>query len=55
MTLKKEDVEELRKSGFSDENILNINLITSYFNFVILIALGLGVEFSKDKKTGYNY
>lgn len=53
--IKKEDVEELRKSGFSDENILNFNLITSYFYFVNRIALGLGVEFSQDEKTGYNY
>jgi len=53
--VKKEDVEELQKSGFSDENILNINLVTSYFNFVNRIALGLGVEFSQDEKAGYNY
>ena len=53
--VKKSDVEILQKSGFSDENILNINLITSYFNFVNRIALGLGVEFSLDEKKGYNY
>ncbi len=52
--VKKSDVEILQKSGFSDENILNINLITSYFNFVNRIALGLGVEFSLDEKKGYN-
>jgi len=53
--IKKADVEILQKSGFSDENILNINLVTSYFNFVNRIALGLGVEFSQDEKKGYNY
>jgi uncharacterized peroxidase-related enzyme len=53
--VNKEDVEELQKSGFSDEDILNINLITSYFNFVNRIALGLGVEFSEDEKIGYKY
>jgi len=53
--IKKVDVKVLRKSGFSDGNILNINLVTSYFNFVNRIALGLGVEFSQDEKKGYNY
>jgi len=53
--IKNADVETLRKSGFSDENILNINLITSYFNFVNRIALGLGVGFSNEEMTGYNY
>ena len=53
--VNKEDVEELQKSGFTDENILNINLITSYFNFVNRIALGLGVEFSEDANIGYKY
>lgn len=51
----KSDVEKLRDSGFSDEEILNINLITSYFNFVNRIALGLGVQFSEDEVKGYNY
>jgi uncharacterized peroxidase-related enzyme len=53
--VKKVDIEALQKSGFSDENILNINLVTSYFNFVNRIALGLGVEFSQDEKKGYKY
>jgi len=46
--VKKADVEILQKSGFSDKNILNFNLVTSYFNFVNRITLGFGVEFSKD-------
>ncbi len=53
--LKKEDIEHLRNVGFSDKDILDINLITSYFNFVNRIALGLGVEFSKEEITGYKY
>ena len=51
--IEKEDVDALRNSGFSDDDILNINLITSYFNFANRIALGLGVEFSKDEVSGY--
>lgn len=49
------DIEELKNAGWSDEDILAINLITSYFNFVNRIALGLGVEFSEDEVKGYKY
>jgi len=51
--VKKIDIDNLRNSGFSDKDILDINLITSYFNFVNRIALGLGVEFSSDEVKGY--
>jgi len=51
--INREDVDVLRESGFSDEDILNINLIISYFNFVNRIALGLGVEFTPDEVRGY--
>lgn len=47
------DINALRESGFSDEDILNINLITSYFNFVTRIALGLGVKFTPEEVRGY--
>ena len=53
--IEQTDIDSLRKSGFSDEDILNINLITCYFNFVNRIALGLGVNFSSDEIKGYNY
>jgi uncharacterized peroxidase-related enzyme len=53
--VKKEDIYELKKSGWTDEDILGINLIISYFNFVNRIALGLGVEFSEDEIKGYKY
>ncbi len=51
----KNDIEKLRDSGFKDKDILDINLITSYFNFVNRIAIGLGVEFSKEEAKGYKY
>ena len=54
-TIVKEDIEKLRTAGFSDRDILDINLIASYFNFVNRIALGLGVKFSEDELKGYNY
>ena len=49
------DVEALREAGFSDRDILDINLITSYFNFVNRIAEGLGVTFTEDEAAGYDY
>ncbi len=49
------DVQRLRNAGFSDEEILQINLITSYFNFVNRVASGLGVEFSEQEVKGYKY
>lgn len=48
-----EDVRELREAGFADEEILRINLIAAYFNFVNRVALGLGVEFNDDEVFGY--
>ena len=50
-----EDVDALREVGFSDGDILSVNLIASYFNFVNRIALGLGVEFSAEEVRGYKY
>lgn len=48
-------VERLREAGLSDRDILDVNLITSYFNFVNRIAEGLGVPFSEEEMTGYTY
>lgn len=53
--MEESDVETLREAGFSDEAILGINLITSYFNFVNRIAEGLGVAFSEEEVSGYKY
>jgi uncharacterized peroxidase-related enzyme len=54
-TMNHDDIATLRTCGFSDEDILNINLIASYFNFVNRTALGLGVEFNADEMRGYKY
>lgn len=51
--IDKKDIEDLHKNGFSDEDILNINLIVSYFNLVNRIASGLGVEFTTEEVRGY--
>lgn len=53
--ITKEDIEDLREAGLSDEEILRANLIASYFNFSNRIALGLGVELEKGKERTYKY
>ena len=49
------DVQNLRIHDIKDEDILNINLVVSYFNFVNRIANGLGVDFTEDEVKGYKY
>ena len=49
------DIEKLKNSGFNDEEILSISLVTNYFNFVNRNALALGVEFSEEEVRGYKY
>ncbi len=54
-TVTEADIEALRAAGLSDKDILDVNLIASYFNFVNRIASGLGVTFSAEEVTGYKY
>lgn len=42
------DVEALKKSGFTDRDVFDINQVASYFNYVNRIADGLGVKLEKD-------
>lgn len=49
------DVQRLRDVGFTDEAILNLALVTGYFNFVNRVAVGLGVEVNADEASGYQY
>jgi uncharacterized peroxidase-related enzyme len=41
--IKENDVKALRKVGFTDRDIFDINQVTAYFNYVNRIADGLGV------------
>lgn len=45
----------MRAQGLSDTEILNVNMITAYFNFVNRIAEGLGVDASPEEVAGYRY
>ena len=47
------DLGELRAEGLTDKDILDLTLITAYFNFVNRIAMSLGVEFSAEEMSGY--
>lgn len=49
------DVDRLRDAGWSDRSVLDIVLITAYFNFVNRIATGLGVEVTPEEVAGYEY
>ena len=42
--MTKDDVDALRKAGMTDEAILNVVMVNSYFAFVNRMADGLGVE-----------
>lgn len=48
-------VERLREVGWSDRAVLDIVLITAYFNLVNRIATGLGVESTAEERADYNY
>ena len=52
-SMVEDDIDSLKSAGFSDSQILRINMIASYFNFVNRIAVGLGVEFSEEEMKGY--
>lgn len=43
-SMAEQDVATLRRAGFSDRAILEINLAVAYMNFVNRIAEGFGVE-----------
>lgn len=54
-TMAEADMAALRAQGLEDGDVLDLNLITSYFNFVNRIALGLGVDVSPEEVWGYRY
>jgi uncharacterized peroxidase-related enzyme len=46
--IKKENIDLLRTKGFSDGEILEINQVASYFNYVNRTVVGLGVNIKGD-------
>lgn len=47
-TIEEDDIQHLRHTGFSDGEILEINQVVSYFNYVNRTVLGLGVTLHGD-------
>ena len=43
-SVERGDVEELRRLGLTDDQVLSVALITCLFNFMTRLADGLGVE-----------
>ena len=43
-SIQEKDINELKSNGFSDGEILEINQVTSYFNYANRTVLGLGVN-----------
>jgi uncharacterized peroxidase-related enzyme len=51
----KGDLENLRRVGTSDSEILDLVLLTAYTNYVNRVAQGLGVEHDEQEARGYKY
>lgn len=47
-TIEKKDIENLKQVGFTEGEILEINQVTSYFNYVNRTVVGLGVNTKGD-------
>ncbi len=46
---------QLKIVGIDDRSILDLTLVTAYFNFVNRLVLGLGVQLEKEGGSGYKY
>ena len=51
--IEQKDLQSLRDAKISDREILEINMLTAYFNFSNRLASGLGVQFDEEEITGY--
>ena len=43
-TVTKDDIDSLRRHGFSDEQVSDAVQVISYFNYINRVADGLGVD-----------
>lgn len=46
--ITKEDIDKLRRTGFTDGEILEVNQVACYFNYVNRMVVGLGVTTAGD-------
>ena len=47
--VEREDVEALRRHGFSDRDLLHIVEVTAYYAYANRMADGLGIELESDQ------
>lgn len=52
---KHDYTETLKKQGIDDAGILDVVLVTSYFNFVNRMVMALGVQLEKNQGKNYIY
>ncbi len=48
MNIAEDDLDKLRIAGWDDGEILELNQVTSYFNYVNRMVLGLGINTDGD-------
>ena len=48
-SVTRENVQELRNAGWTDEDVIDIVHITAYFNYMVRVADGLGIELQEDQ------
>jgi uncharacterized protein YciW len=48
-TIVEDDIEQLRKAGWSDRDILDIVHVCAYFNFRVRVVDGLGLKLTADR------
>ena len=48
-SVTQEHVQELRNAGWTDEDVIDIVHITAYFNYMVRVADGLGIELQEER------
>jgi len=52
-SIEKDDINNLKDMGLIDKDILDLNQVVSYFNYVNRIAEGLGIDLEEGKEEIY--
>jgi len=49
--INKKNIDNLKSLGLEDKDILELNQVIAYFNYVNRIVDGLGVQLEKERRT----